>query len=467
MTRRRFAWLVAGVALVLGLKLLIDHARLPERAAGRPDLLIVSIDTLRADHLGVYGYERPVSPTTDEFAAGAVVFENAFSQSPKTAISHMSMFTGLYPEAHGVRQWTAEGGERLSSDVPTLAQALLQNGYQTAGIGGGGHVRRELGFDRGFATWEKVGDLPRAVGRSIDLVRKMAASSAQPYFLFLHTYAVHDPYVAPARYRTSFVDAGYTGSIVGDPGELKERAGNSWANAHKYYWQQVDRSSEEDLRHLVDLYDAGIRRVDDQLSRLLETLEDDGALTNAIIVLLSDHGEEFLEHGEFLHEQVYEELLHVPLIVRFPGDRGSRLGGQRVQTVVQLVDLAPTLLDFIGLPIPKHMQGRSLRPLLEGNEPLEEIVLSSWAISKQRSLRLGDWKVVRRGGSLELYNLSEDPGENRDLSADEPAKLAELAERMRELVAASRDLRSRVREGETIVPSQETLEELRALGYIE
>ncbi len=464
---RQITWLVAGVALTLAVKLLIDQASLPDRVTERPDILMISIDTLRADHLGTYGYERPTSPAIDRFAADALVFDNAFSHSPKTAISHMSLLTGLYPLAHGVRQWSEDSGERLSEDIPTLATLLRGNGYHTGGFGGGGHMRLELGFDQGFDQWQKVGSFRIATSRAVDVIRTMATDPERPFFFFLHNYVVHDPYVPPARYRRQFVDPDYAGEIIGDAGDLERLAGGGWEGQNKLYWDRVDEEDPADLRHLIDLYDAGIRRMDADLSGMLDTLRADGLLDNAIVILVSDHGEEFLEHGMFLHNQVYRELLHVPLIIEFPGERGEALNGRREPAVVQLVDVVPTLLDFIDAEIPPHIQGRSLLPMLEHGEPLETLVLSSWPKGLQRSLRLGDWKLVRKGPELELYNVAEDPDETQNVIASEPEKLDELRSRMSELVSKSRDLRNNVRAGETIVPSEEALEELRALGYIE
>ena len=469
MSRRRsqLAWLAAGLALTVGVKLLIDQASLPDRGADRPDILMISIDTLRADHMGAYGYERPTTPGLDELAADALLFENAFSHSPKTAISHMSMLTGLYPLAHGVRQWDEQGGERLSDDIPTLATLLSRAGYNTVGFGGGGHMRSELGFDQGFDEWRREGSFRLATSHALDAVRRLATDPDRPFFFFLHNYVVHDPYVPPGRYRSQFVDPEYSGTIVGDANELDRLAGSGWEGRHAYYWEQVDRESPEDIQRLIDLYDAGIRRMDDDLTELLTTLRADGALDNAIVVFVSDHGEEFLEHGDFLHNQVYQELLHVPFIIQFPGQRGQSLNGKRETAVVQMVDLVPTLLDYIGVDVPDHIQGRSLLPMLEDGASYDAPVLSSWPRGLQRSLRVGDWKLIRKGSELELYNLASDPLETNNLAAAEPERLAELKDKMGEIVSASRDLRSAVRSGETVIPTGEALEELRALGYVE
>lgn len=464
---RAILWLIAGVALVVSVKLLIDRARLPERTTERSDILFISIDTLRADHLSLYGYERSTTPGIDELASRAIVFENAYSQSPKTAISHMSMLTGLYPEAHGVRQWTAESGQRLSDDIPTLATILAQYGYQTAAQAAGGHMRRELGFDQGIEHFEKIASLRESIDRGVDVIRRMATNPQRPYFFFLHTYAVHDPYVPERKYRKMFVDPEYAGEIIGDRGELRRLAGEGWNSQHELYWARVDRESPEDRRRLVDLYDSGIRQMDDQISRFLTTLRADGVLDNAITVFVSDHGEEFLEHGGFLHETVYQELLRVPLILSFPGERGRKYSGRREHSVVRLIDLAPTLLDFIGVPIPEHIQGRSLLPILSGEGDIERMVLSSWPRGSFRSLRSGDWKLVRHGDSDELYDLESDPREEKDLATTQPSRVSELRDTMRQLVSSSRTIRNSVRWGEQIVPDEQALEELRALGYID
>jgi arylsulfatase A-like enzyme len=157
----------------------------------------------------------------------------------------------------------------------------------------------------------------------------------------------------------------------------------------------------------------------------------------------------------------------VPLIVRFPGERGAALNRRRVRAIAQLVDVAPTLLDFVGLPIPGHVQGRSLLPVLESGESGNQVVLSDWERGRVRSLRAGDWKLVRRAGRVELYNLAEDPRETHDLAAREPQRLAELRDAMAGLIRASQEIRDGMGRGEEVTPDDETLEELRALGYID
>jgi arylsulfatase A-like enzyme len=181
-----------------------------------------------------------------------------------------------------------------------------------------------------------------------------------------------------------------------------------------------------------------------------------------MIVFLSDHGDEFMEHGQFLHSQLYQELLHVPLVIRFAGDLGVRLRGRREDALVRLIDVFPTLLDAVGLPIPDHLQGVSLLPLLKGETTPPQVLMSSWSKRKLQSLRLGDWKLVVRPDGAELYDLSQDPLERTDLSDREPARVAEMKASLAKRVAASRRFHGSARRGTAVEPDAATRQRLRA-----
>jgi arylsulfatase A-like enzyme len=334
------------------------------RSGGKPGgrFILISLDTLRADHLGAYGYSRPTSPFLDSLAARATLFENAVVQLPGTLPSHMSIFTGLYPGEHGVYPPEAV----LSPRIATLPEVLQAHGFRTAGHTEGGYMKGSYGFARGFGQWtdEEVVDeqdghpvkSPEAVKRTfragLDFLRQVRRSDA--FFLFLHTYSIHDPYQPPEPYRSQFWTGGPPPGAF-PPEGLELSAFNSGER----------RMAPGAVEYYRALYDAQIRYTDDVLRDFFAGLSGLGLSDSTTVVVTSDHGEEFAEHGKLVHEQVYHECLHVPLLVRRPG----QAGGRRVATLVQSLDIAPTLYELAGIPLDRRprMSGRSLVPLLDGD----------------------------------------------------------------------------------------------------
>lgn len=435
--------------------------------AARPNVILISIDTLRADRLGAYGNPRPTSPAIDALARESILFERAYSHSPKTASSHMSLFTGLYPSGHGVVNWE-ENGERLSPDIPTLPGILSQAGYRTAANTSGGNVAPELGFDEGFDTYASQGAHGESLAVAPLVLAELVKSSRlarKPFFLFLHSYDVHDPYTPAAAFAKLFVDPGYKGGILGEPEQLRASApGGGYTAAHAKYWASVDRKSPADRRHVSDLYDAAIRELDTGLGVFFERFQELGLTNNTVLVLLSDHGEEFLEHGGFNHNSVYQEVMHVPLILRLPG---AGFGGTRVSARVRLIDVMPTLLAFAGLPCPPHAQGESLIPVYAGAGPKRSrFAFSEWSKDGQRALQSEAWKYVERLGRDELYDLAADPGEKRNLAAAQGQLVYQATMRSDRLQSLSRELLARFDRGDKPQLDDATRHELQALGYL-
>lgn len=436
----------------------------------RPNLVLVSIDTLRADHLTAYGYERSTSPEISRLASEGILFEQAFSQSPKTATSHMSLFTGVYPPAHRVANWGERQVRRLSDDVPTLATLLARSGYRTEAHTEGGNVSARLGFDQGFEVYqEHRGAEPvfEGASRALDRFVQDENGGHTPFFLFIHTFEVHDPYVPPAEFADRFVEPSYSGDIVGSQGELESLAGGGsyWAR-NAVYWNRVDRNDPADIQHLKDLYDAEILFTDSQFAAFREHLRRLDLEDETILVVLSDHGEEFLEHGGFLHNALFQEILHVPLIFRFPANLGLA-SGRRIQSVVRLVDVVPTLLEVLELPAPEHIQGESLLPLVEGDETLARPVFSQWlAAGRIVALRDGEWKYIRVKRKEQLFDLSSDPSESVDLLAARQEVLARLQARVDEIIGDSYAFAETRTTARPPRLDQETREQLEALGYL-
>lgn len=444
---------------------------LPEpREAETPfNLIVISIDTLRADHLGIYGYERETSPAIDAFGQAGVVFDGAHSQSPKTASSHMTLFTGLYPSSHGVKNWTGTADTRLSAAVPTLAQLMQRAGYRTEAYTGGGNVRAELGFEQGFEIYEDVGRL--GFSHAIEALDRLASpqedGTTSPFFLFVHTYKVHDPYLPAPKYRKMFADPEYSGEILDTPEKLGDA--DNWDERHGLYWNSVDLEDPEDIRHLVNLYDAGIRAADDQFTDLIDAIESLRLHRNTIVILLSDHGEEFMEHEGVLHNTVYQEVLHVPLILRLPEGVNDGLHGTRIEQPVRLIDVMPTLLDLVGIEKPAHMMGISLMPLIEEAYLEPPFVFAEYVEVRMASFAAGDWKLVMGHGGQrreELFDLKNDPDETEDLRGRYPERASYLKSHLIQLWEESRELGAVVGDGAQIELDDEMRKELEALGYL-
>jgi arylsulfatase A-like enzyme len=312
----------------------------PGPAGRAPNIVLVSLDTLRADLLGVYGSALPTSPEIDRFAGEATVFEHAYATWSSTLHSHMSLFTGRYPSAFG----DVQIGRRLSPRIPTLPELLARGGYRTAAVTEDALLRGPLGFRRGVDEYRenRSASVDRAPGQAEktfgDGLRWLARHRDERFFLFLHTYQVHDPYTPPKdydRFRSWRDESGIERSIDDDtPGEVRQRS----------------------------LYAGEVLYLDSEVRRLLDGLAALDLADDTIVLLIADHGEEFREHGLMGHgKALFEESVHVPLLMRAPG---IAPGGLRVPALVSLVDVLPTLLEVASVDPPPGLQGRSLIPLL-------------------------------------------------------------------------------------------------------
>ncbi len=443
------------------------------------NLVLVSIDTLRADHVGAYGYVDPTrgaspTPVLDQMAREGLLCADASSQAPYTLPAHATLFSGQFPSVHGV----VTGGRTVSAArTHTLARILAEQGLTTQAFTAGGFLSTDFGLDQGFDGFASVDPLrDTAAARGKDhqdpapaaevrqrlqerygfdgVLRWLEAHQGERFFLFLHTYVVHnfDP----------------------PPGYLRCREQGCRSQVRRYHRQGATREEDQvapkDLAHLVHLYDAALASVDERIGRLLARLDELGLSTRTVIVVTSDHGEELLEHGAIQHgKTLYEELLRVPLILRIPG-----LAPRVLERPVMLADVAPTCLAAMGSPVPSRMQGVDLRSGDWPERPIWSEVDDAFA--HKYSLREPDgWKLVHGPPSeglrnpntraWELYHLGRDPLEREDLAQSEEAtrrRLAELLEaqraRLEELGAGLGAL------GEGSV-DERTLDELEALGY--
>jgi arylsulfatase A-like enzyme len=346
-------------------------AGLVPRAPGAPlakNVILISLDTVRADRLEPYGYARPTSPNLAALASRAVLFEQAQAQAPQTAPSHASLFTSEYPGTHGI--YNVHGDHKSFPTLPeglrTLAELVQAAGVETAAFVCGGNLTRKMEMDRGFEMWDEKNE---DVSLRVDaLLHWLKQPRSRPFLALLHTYQAHAPYLPPEALVPQFTDAAYAGPLRERLARyLKLPPDQAWSGGvGPDYWLGMLEYTDADVRFLSDLYDAEIAYVDAELRRVLEAVLLGPLAKDTAIIVLADHGEEFRDHGKFQHDQTFEELVHVPLLVRLPADLEGKGWKGRVPTSVELIDVAPTVAELLGLGWEGHgWEGRSLLPLLD------------------------------------------------------------------------------------------------------
>jgi arylsulfatase A-like enzyme len=418
---------------------------------------------MRADRMGVLGYPRPVTPHLDRLARGGVLFEQAIANAPWTLPSHVSIFTSILPFDHGVRH----AGQSVPRGLSLLSEHFRESGYRTGAFTGGGYVSYGYRFDQGFEIYRDHNEREEGGPNRIaeEALRWVRSLDGEPFFLFVHTYEPHFPYT-----NSDFADPADAGRlhVNYDPDEMG-----------------IESLTEAERRYAVGLYDSDVANADRVIGGMLEALEGEGILDGAILVVLSDHGEDCWDHDARAMPRhghtLYEELLRVPLFIRSPG--AGITPGTRITTPVSLMDVAPTILDLAGLPPAREHRGRSLATLcLSGEEPsVLPIHAESTRYGPERfSLRNGRYKAivtpfpervpdgkagVRTPPPVEMFDLASDPYE-RTPQIREEGPAASLVPRLRER-AASLPGREAGLPSEQVEPSEELLEQLRSLGYVD
>ena len=382
------------------------HARRP------PNVILITVDTVRADHLACYGYPRDTMPFVEGFVKSAVLFSNAYSTASWTAPSVASIATALYPREHGVLHGTVTKGkvehqEMLDPSFLTLAEAMKAGGYATFGVFANGHMTRETGFDQGFdvvqSLWFEKSPAPnRAVAAILSRIRE-----SQPYFLWVHYFDPHAPYLA----RKPWIEAYSTNMALCD-----QLSGLGFADLKDTL--ETVRRSPAALQALVDVYDSELGYADQHIKELFGMLEigDD-----SLIIISSDHGEQFLEHHGLYHGfTLYEPEVRVPLIVRMPA---RRLAGKTVAASVSNRNILPTILDIAGIWLDTPVPGYSLLPLMKNGPEPEPVYLELDRGSHWKGVRRDDWKLVcRMPSKCELFDLASDPDESDPATDREPAR---------------------------------------------
>jgi arylsulfatase A-like enzyme len=422
---------------------------LPRAKESAPNVLFIVIDTLRADHLSLQGYERLTDPNLTRIAREAVMFENAYATSSWTLTAHASLFTGRWPYEH-----KADGGRDLDDTYPTIAEALTARGYRTgAFVGNFETLPERWGFARGFVHYEDYYQtlpqlavssfygrfleyyaLHKVFGMEFSIDRRWAPSVNQsaldwidqedekPFFVFINYYDVHAPYISPERARFSDFE---------NPGGL---VNTDWTTADIY-----NPKTPEQVQGEIDAYDGGIYYTDQQIQILLDELEKRGVLENTIVIITSDHGELFGEHGLWEHHNsLYRPVIYVPLIVWYPKSVPQNM---RITTPVSNTYIPVTLLDMLGEPEQTVFPGPSLAQLwrdpASGSDfpdPIAEMAESTWVNPNHLSIKgdmvtvlSSDWQYIEHEfNGVELYNLQNDPEQLSNHADENPTVLDQL-----------------------------------------
>jgi arylsulfatase A-like enzyme len=392
--------------------------------APSPNVLVITIDTLRADHLGCYGYGKPTSPRIDAFATHAVLFEQVFCQAPQTLPSHASIFTGLYPRTHKAISHETKVGPEFT----TLAEVLSDKGYATGAMVSNHVLDARYGLDQGFGTYRAVhraypeAQRQEMYAREEDPTTDEALAwlrdhSKSRFFLWIHWFHPHRAYEPPPRYRQMFAGP-YSGPAI-DQGEFAMKA-----------WREKTDLPGEDIAYMRGLYDGEVAFTDTQVGRVLDELESLGIAKNTLVVITSDHGEILYEHEHYFGHDIalYDECTLVPLVVSIPGLESAR---HRVPGLVQSIDIFPTVLEALGIaPLPR-VEGKSLLPLIKGNAdattrygfsetfPFPEKCLPRHAVRTESAKLI--WRQEPPAEIVkELYDLGADPGETSNAYPGSP-----------------------------------------------
>jgi len=435
---RRSDRAAGGRPLAVCAVLLLAAAAAGCRARSRPDVLLITLDTTRADHLGSYGYPQPTTPVLDALAADGAVFTQTYTTNPITLPAHSSLFTGTYPMFHGARD---NGTYVLRDDVTTLAEVLSAQGYDTAAFVASFVLDSQYGLGQGFglydddvgAEWsqdEMKARTARAFGfdeRKANLVtaaanRWLSQPRKRPYLAWLHYFDPHQPLNPPEPHRSRFSDG----------------------------------------------YDAEIAFADEQIGQVLAALKQRGTYDDTLIVVVGDHGEALLEHSEISHSLlIFDSTMRIPLIVKPPGQEAR---GRRVEALSSIVDVMPTILSILGVAVPRDVQGQSLVPLLKGGPPDPRRAVYMESLLPRLTCGWGELRGIRIGGEKliwgpkpRLYRVAEDAGEVYDLADKEPATVARLE---KELRGALRTWSRPSSAASLAGPDAEAAGRLAALGYV-
>jgi len=420
------------------------------------NVLVLLVDTLRADHLGAYGYGRPTSATFDAFAKGNLFFRQVRSQASCTFPSVNSLLTSRFPQAF----LGQPEGMGIPAAIPSLAEILQQKGYRTAAVSASPIMRKSPtrfnphgGFERGFASFAEdcLWQSAECVNRKG--LEQLEVADPRPFFLYLHYIDPHGPYSPPPGYRRRFATGTSDKAFIrdGDPNPIA---------AHLYQGAVDPGVTPADVQHLIDLYDDEIAYFDGQLKVLLKVLKKSGRLDDTIVILASDHGEGFLEHGHMKHcRTLFDSEIRTPLAMSIPG-----VPAQAIDRPVENLDIVPTVLDYLGLGTEgRGLAGRSLRPLFERRQAPEALERST--IGVFRAVSDGRFKLIHDLVSrrFQLFDLAADPKETQDVLALHRRDFHRLRLALSDWLARTEGMAR----SESVKRAEMEERKLRSLGYIE
>jgi arylsulfatase len=448
---------------------LVAGAMSARPAQSRPNIVVVVVDALRPDRLGCYGYERNTSPSLDSLAREGVLFTDAMAHGPSTIVSTPALLTGRRAGEHkmewvrwdDVRQYARPAGSH-----PTLAEVLQQHGYHTAAISANPVLEDRIGLDRGFDLFD-VSCAQRSIWHvtSAPDVNRLAREWLErdghaqgPFFLYLHYVEPHILYCPPSEFCV-FGRPGYTARDAQRNIEIDLLPDSTPDHVVTEAILSAHGLSRGDVERLSDLYDDEVLCSDFYVNYLFDQLKQLGAYENTLIVVTADHGEAFLEHDTIKHcETLYQELIRVPLIIAGPGVQR----GREINALVELVDVAPTIIEAAGIELTTPLSGGSLYQAISQGEPIGENVGIAYLPSKQMcAFRSGPMKLIVSPDRSELYDLSADPYESKNLAASRPGEVARLRAKLEEMMRRQPSVVERSED-----PSPAQLNALKAMGYL-
>ena len=447
------SWIISIViilaVIILRIALIIDSNM--NKPAG-PNVIFISIDTLRSDHLGCYGYSKNTTPNIDKFSKDSVLFRNCIAQSSSTTTSHASMFTSLIPSHHKASH---SANIAISEDVITLCEFLKDENYTTISYNGGGQVASIYGFDRGFDIYHSFNETGKDKFSLIveQAMQWLEGHKEERYFLFLHTYESHHPYTPPKDFLHS-LESKYEGDL---PEEISVELLEEINDGEKTI-------NDQDLEHIINVYDGEIRSIDHAFGEFLQFLKKIGHYNDVLIIFTSDHGEEFNEHGivGWHSHSLYEELLRVPLLIKMPQ---TMYKGRIIAENIRSIDILPTILDLMNRSNSDYFSGLSLMPLIRDNNLKDELYIVSQLDRPEyniASIRKGKWKWY----DYQLFDLLKDPEEKYNVYVDNKQIAASLESKLKEIVDFSKISYTKSNKIKKEEMSTDLEEQLKSLGYL-
>ncbi len=450
-------------------------------------VILITLDTLRADHLGVYGYGRETSPNIDRFAKDGVLWENAIVQVPLTRPSHFSILSGRYPSSHGL----LDNFSATPENVPLLSNILGVNGYETAAFVSAAVLNSSFNTKLGFQVYsDRIENVVFDNSfllvfslRKIEVISRIKAENSAsetnkkvftwlkenekgPFFMWVHYFDPHTPYSPDPSFRKMFTDSDY---------DIQKYYSYEWEKENYDSVQKKVHIDEKITHYAVALYDAEIRTLDNELGSLFNQLKELKLYERSLIILTADHGESF-DHGYYFDhgDRLYEGLIRVPLIIKFPKEKWQ---GKTIETQVKSIDIAPTIIEYLSLKHSEKMDGKSMISQASNNDnnlPVETSYAYSqtpyqgffyYKAKELQSIRSNKWKYIYdvRTGAPELYDINSDPGEQNNFASSRPDILKEFNS---ELLNFTNSINKDNGRSKTIEIDSTTKDQLKSLGYI-